>query len=189
MASRAPRSSTSWPVPSSARLSEVGLGDGTHLRLSTSEAKVLYREMFAATLGLQRLPELAPTLDEERMRYALLLGRSRPGARERRELSWMPARTLLATGPETDSERCQRRAEYEAQAVAAWRMTKVREIGGLDPDYPMLYALGVLAYQHGDYELSVNAMRSWLEQHPHGEWSLRAENVLRAGLAAAAKQI
>ncbi len=171
------------------RLSDAGLGDGTHVHLSETEAKVLYREVFAATLGLQHLPELAPTLDEERLRYAMLLGRGRPGPLERRELAEVPTLALLTTGAETAAQKCERESTREQQTLAAWRMTKVRELGDLDPTYPTLYAVGVLAYQHGDYDISVSATRNWLETHPRGEWSLRAENLLRAGLAATVKQI
>ncbi len=176
--------------PIVARLSEAGLGDGVRLHLSAVEAKVLYRQVFAATLGLQGRPELAPSLDEERLRYAILLGRGRPGRVDSRELSMLPSSAPMANGAngaESATQRCDRYAIVAGQLLAAWRLTKVREIGAIDPTYPTEYAIGILAYQHGDYDASVHAMRDWIDQHPHGAYALRAENVLRASLAAATK--
>ena len=176
--------------PIVARLSEAGLGDGTRLRLSKVEAKVLYRQMFVGALGMQGRPELAPSLDEERVRYAILLGRGRPGPRDQRQLEALPAVALVPSGGvENEDQRCERFSAAATRLLAAWRLNKVRELGAIDPSYPTLYAMGILAYQHGDYNQSVGAMREWLEEHPRGPYALRAENFLRAGLAATAKQI
>lgn len=50
----------------------------------------------------------------------------------------------------------------------------------LDPDYPIDFARGVLAYRQGAYAAAAAAFSAHLEQHPDGPWTQRAKNHLAA---------
>ena len=54
----------------------------------------------------------------------------------------------------------------------------------LDPEFPAALALGVIAYQLGDYAQATSAFRTHLDAHPGGAWRLRAQNHLAASQAA-----
>ena len=65
-----------------------------------------------------------------------------------------------------------------------WRLEKVKLLAKIDPEYPGEYARGVAAYRAGKYAISEDAFKKWLKDHPNGPFTLRAQNHLRAAIAA-----
>jgi len=56
----------------------------------------------------------------------------------------------------------------------------VAAVEKLDPDYPGVFARGVLYYRLGQFAKSAEAFRGHLTRHPDGPWKLRAQNHLAA---------
>jgi TolA-binding protein len=83
-----------------------------------------------------------------------------------------------------DARACEAIAEAERNATETWRLERIARIGAIDPSYPTEFARGVASYRRGDYVGSAQAFRRWLDDHPDGPFTLRAENFLRAALAA-----
>ena len=74
--------------------------------------------------------------------------------------------------------------EQGAAARSSVRLRYVQGLQRLDPEFPAALALGVIAYQLGDYAQAASAFRTHLEAHPDGPWRLRAQNHLAAAQAA-----
>jgi hypothetical protein len=113
--------------------------------------------------------------DEERallfrMRWNELtgLGAAPPFADTQDELRERYALLLRHPSGATPAER----ARHELGYVAA--------VEALDHDFPAMFARGVLLFQAGAYESSVEAFRAHLAAHPDGPWTLRAKNHLLA---------
>ncbi len=69
-----------------------------------------------------------------------------------------------------------------------WRLRKVDELGAFDPDYPKLYARGVVFLRLGQGPSAVAELREHLAQHPDGPSTLRARNALVAAVELAESQ-
>jgi hypothetical protein len=69
--------------------------------------------------------------------------------------------------------------------AASFRRKRIAAIVEIDPAYPRELALGVVNYQAGDFREAMRDFTVWLERHPDGPWTLRAQNY---ALAAAARQ-
>ena len=126
-------------------------------------------------LAQDRRPELAPTLDEERVLYTFFL--RAPHAPEA-----VRARFDAARRGARDAAACRAIDEGERMAAEAWRATKIRALGAIDPAYPTPFALGVALQRAGEAPAASAAFRAWLDAHPDGPWTLRARNHLRAAL-------
>ncbi len=72
-----------------------------------------------------------------------------------------------------------------ARNAAGFRRKRIVAISEIDPTYPRLLALGVVNYQAGVFREAARDFSEWLERHPDGPWTLRAQNY---ALAAAARQ-
>lgn len=157
------------------RLVAAGWVDrGGRLTLDDDERRVAYIFGWNAAAGIENVPALTPTLDEQRVLLGLYVRAPHPPdsalaqAREARRR----ARTPLECGF-ADAEL--------RRATERWRLDKVQRLAQLDPTYPGEYALGVAAYRAGDPETAASHFEAWLRTHPDGPYGLRA----RAGLAAA----
>jgi len=78
--------------------------------------------------------------------------------------------TLIAH-PESGDDRA-----AEPQILSSYVMALVRK----DPDYPELFARGILAFRMNDYPAAEAALVAHLRAHPDGPWWLRARNYLVA---------
>ena len=159
------------------RMTSAGWVEGRHVLLNDGERRAAFKLVWTAILGVDRMPDLAVALDEQRAIYTLYL--TRPRAPESQRGTFQ----LMRTRASTDAE-CVTVARKERLAAELWRADKIRKLGELDPEYPTLYALGVAYYRAGQFDQSLVAFRSWLERHPDGPLALRARNHLKAALLA-----
>jgi tetratricopeptide (TPR) repeat protein len=159
------------------RMHAAGWLEGSKVALDERELRAAYKLVWSAQVGVERMPQLALTLDEQRALYTLYL--TRPHAPEAQRASYEAQRKAATT-----SDDCLRAVAQERLAIDQWRLEKVRRLGEIDPTYPTAYALGVAYYQVGRYDSSLEAFRSWVERHPEGPLSLRARNHMKAAIAA-----
>ncbi len=148
-------------------------------RLAPTEGPLrsMFKEMWSTFLGLDHRPAFALALDEERALYAFLIGHAHPSKAMRQSLD-------AARRGARDAKACQAIAEAEENATEAWRLERIARIGAIDPRYPTEFARGVASYRRGDFSGSAQAFRRWLQDHPDGPLTLRAENFLRAAVDA-----
>lgn len=130
-----------------------GFRAGGRLLLDDEELGTLFRMRWCELTHLKNTPPLAPSLDEYRAFYALLLGHS----------------ARIAPGEEATRDRT------ALLAVAA--------LEKLDPRYPADLARGVLLYRGGAQAAASEAFRAQLSPEKEGPWSLRARNHLLSALA------
>lgn len=159
------------------RMNDAGWVRNGKILLDDTQRRVAYKLVWTASVGAEQSPALKLTLDEQRALYTLYL--SRPHAPEGLRTAF-DARRKTAT---TDAD-CTKANDIERLALEAWRMDKIKRFGELDPTYPTAYALGVANYRAGRYEPAAEAFRAWIEKHPEGRLSLRAQNYLKAALTA-----
>jgi len=138
--------------------------------------RTLFKEMWNAFLGLQGRPEFQPTLDEERVLYALYLSSPHPSAA-------MRAAVESARRGARDANACEGVREAERSAIEDWRLERIRRLAAIDPAYPAAFARGVASFGRGDYRAASVAFQTWLVAHPEGPLSLRAHSFLRAANA------
>lgn len=159
------------------RMTSAGWVERRHVLLDDGERRAAFKLVWTAMLGVDRMPELAVALDEQRAIYTLYL--TLPRAPESQRGTFQ----IMRRGASTDAE-CVTVARKERLAAELWRADKIKKLGELDPDYPMLYALGVAYYRAGQFDQSLISFRSWLDRHPDGPLALRARNHLKAALLA-----
>ncbi len=135
--------------------------------------RTMYKLMWNTFVGLEHRPGLEPTLDEQRALYAFYLATPHVSRGMREALA-------AARRGAQDAKACTAIAEASRLAVEAWRLDHVKSLAAIDPAYPGDYALGIASYRHGDYDASVAAFRRWLQAHPEGPLTLRAQNFVRA---------
>lgn len=135
--------------------------------------RTMYKQMWNAFLGLDRRPGFEPTLDELRVVYGFYLSHTHVSRGMREALA-------AARRGAHDAKACTAIAEATRLAAESWRLEHVKSLAAIDPGYPGDYALGVASYRHGDYGASVAAFRRWLQNHPEGPLTLRAQNFVRA---------
>jgi hypothetical protein len=150
-----------------------------HVVMDEDSLRTAYKMAWNGTVGVERTPELSPSLDEVRALYTFYL--TTPHLPE-------DARAALASfrGSSVDPEAC-RVADIRARvALETWRLDKVRKLGELDPAYPTQYAMGVLHFRRRQYPEALLAFRKWLEKHPGGPYATRARNYIRTVTLASA---
>jgi hypothetical protein len=148
---------------------------------TAEELSVLYKMMWVSDAQVAPTDEFALRRDEQRLLFALFL--RAPHApelvlREHRHLRETTALTVDA---------CRALDTKEHVEKQRWRLQKVRELAELDPEYPRDFALGIAAYQAGNAALAASSFRRWLDVHPDGPLTLRAQNYLAYTLTASAK--
>ena len=159
------------------RMAGAGWVEGHHVLLDDTARRAAFKLVWTATLGVDRIPELAVALDEQRAIYTLYL--ARPHVPESQRTSFHAMRRNAS-----DAAECATVASKERLAAELWRAEKIRKLGEIDQAYPTSYALGVAYYRAGRYDESLSAFRSWLDRHPDGPLALRARNHLKAALLA-----
>ncbi|MBX3190590.1 MAG: hypothetical protein KF819_26555 [Labilithrix sp.] len=158
------------------RMRAAGWTDGKKFVLTDAQRRTAYKLYWNATTATEKIPELAPTLDEQRALYTLYLTHPHPPEVQRPTFE---AQRRTAT----DDLTCRRANEAESRATELWRAEKVRRLGEIDAAYPGSYALGVAYYRAGRMDLATDQFRRWIERHPDGAWTLRAKNHLRAAVS------
>jgi TolA-binding protein len=91
---------------------------------------------------------------------------------------------LAARRGARDPSACLALDEAERASTEAWRLDHIGRLAAIDPAYPADYARGVVSFRRGDFGASAKAFEAWLQAHPGGPMSLRAQNFLRAAAAA-----
>jgi hypothetical protein len=145
--------------------------------LDEPERRSAYKTVFNAIVAVERLPAFKLTIDEERVLYTMYITRPHPSEFQRAELD--AERSTVST-----DDACKRYLAHEQKAAEAWRIDKIKKLGGIDDSYPASYALGVAYYRLGRYDASVDSFRAFVDAHPDGPLALRAKNHLKAALAA-----
>ena len=84
-----------------------------------------------------------------------------------------------------DAKDCAAADALEHRAIEKWRLERIGRIAAQDPEYPAAFARGVASFGAGAYEASAESFRTWLQDHPEGPYTLRAQTFLRAAIAAA----
>jgi TolA-binding protein len=158
------------------RMRNVGWLEGGRFVPTERELRVAFKGMWNAVVR-DASPDLALTLDEQRVLYGLYLRHPHAPEARRDEL----AASLAQARTEAD---CERAITLKRRAAEAWRAEKIRALGRLDPTYPTPYALGVALYRAGQYDLAAQSFQAWLDAHPDGPFALRARNHLKAAAEA-----
>jgi len=160
------------------RMTLAGWAHDRELDLSEADLRVMYKLKWNAVAHFEDFPRFEPTLDETRELYTFYL--LHPHAPESTRAALDAARKNARTAAD-----CEALAAGEGMAGEGWRLEKIDRLGRLDPTYPLDFARGVALYRTGNYEGSARAFQAWLQKHPDGPWTLRAQNHLRAALAEA----
>lgn len=159
------------------RMREGGWVEGHRVVLDEDQRRVAYKIVWNTLVGVDDQKSFQLTLDEQRSLYSLYLGRPHPSESQRAILA--ADRRAART-----AEACEKLANNELRATEQWRADKIKRFSTIDPSYPAAYALGVVYYRAGSFDLSVEAFRDWLDRHPDGPLALRAQNHLKAALDA-----
>jgi TolA-binding protein len=161
------------------RMTAVGWVVGHHVLFDEAALRTAYKITWNGTVGVERNPDLAPALDEQRALYTFYLRHPHIPEDEVGILGTLKA----SHKDEAGCRMTQARAEH---ALEGWRLDKVKKLGEIDPEYPTDYAVGVLLYRRQQYADSRDAFRKWIERHPGGPYANRAQNYLRTATLASA---
>jgi TolA-binding protein len=159
------------------RMAAAGWLRGSMVLLDDAARRAAYKLVWNAQIGVDRLPELALSLDEQRALYRFYI--THPHAPEAQRAAYENVRKAATTTAD-----CERAVAQEKIDIEQWRIDKIRRLGEIDPAYPTAFALGVAYYRAGRYDNSVDAFRSWIARHPDGPLTLRARNHMKAALVA-----
>jgi hypothetical protein len=141
--------------------------------LDDEERRAAFKQTWDKVAGVSERPELVLSLDESRALYSFYLRHPHAPESQRSALG-------LARGQARDAETCARIDDGERVATFGWVLAKLKELSLLDPSYPLAYARGIALFHRHEYAASAEAFRTWLDQHPDGPWTLRAQNYLLA---------
>lgn len=153
------------------------VADGRVL-LTEAQRRVAFKAVWNALVSVESNPRFALGLDEQRALYVLYIEHPHPPDSSRAGL-------VSQRRSATTKEACASANAEERRQTELWRADKIRRLGGIDPDYPTSYALGVAYYRAGRYDLSAEAFTAFMSEHPSGPYALRAQNHLKAALVAA----
>lgn len=157
---------------------QAGWVEGNTILAPPATRRAMFKVVWNSVAGLENVPELAISLDEQRSIYAHYLAHPHPADTDRMQLE---SRRLSASTP----SECEKVGFEATRSAETWRLEKIKKLGALDPAYPTQYAMGVALYRTGHYEQSVDAFRTWIDRHPDGTLGLRARNHLRAAASKA----
>lgn len=126
-----------------------------------ASADLVLSGLFARRFNLMVVPQAAPLvpLDDQLERAVFAYLMTHPP----------PAR--FATAP-------MERASTQMKFV----LGQIDGLSKLEPDYPTLFAKGVVHYEAGQFEASASAFDGYLQKHPDGPYRLRAVNFLKAAV-------
>lgn len=160
------------------RMRDVGWIEGHEVLLKDDALRAAYKVMWNQTMGLDKAPELAITLDETRALYAFYISHPIAESRHAGGTESFAARRKEAK----DARQCHDIALAEATAREAWRLEKIKRLGALDPDYPIQLALGVEHFRSHNYPASVEAFRSYQAGHENGPYATLVQGYMRAAV-------
>jgi hypothetical protein len=155
-----------------------GWCQGNRLAPDPPVLRAMFKEMWNAFLGLEQSPAFALTLDERRATFSFTMVHAHPPAKAREQVE------ALRRGAR-DAKDCAAADVVERKAVARWQIDRIARLAAVDPTYPASFARGVASYAAGSFEVSADAFRDWLQEHPSGPLTLRAQAFLRAAVLAA----
>jgi len=147
------------------------------LLLTDSQRRVVFKTFWNIAVGLEGRAPFTLTLDEQRSIYAFYIQHPHPPEAHRLGL-------LAQRNQATTPEACFRVNVEQARQSDTWLAEKLKRLGAIDPSYPTAYALGVVYYRAGRYDLSSEAFNAYVAAHPDGSLTLRARNHLKAALVA-----
>ena len=153
-------------------------GQRLKVLLDEGERRAAFKVTWTKVVGLEARSEFALSLDENRALYRFYF--SHPHAPESQEAALAAAR-LQSKNDET----CAKIDDGERTAALYWLLAKLKDYEAVDPSYPFDYARGIALYHRREYGASADAFRAWLDAHPGGPWTLRAQNYLAAAERAA----
>jgi hypothetical protein len=159
------------------RMESAGWVANHRVLMDDAQRRAAYKLVWTAAVGLDQNPNMALSIDEQRVLYTLYLRRPHVPEIQRVSLEG------LRRDAKNEAE-CARAGANEQLAREGWRIDKIRKLGQIDPAYPAGYAAGVGYYRAGRYEQAAEAFRLWIEAHPDGPYSIRARNHLKAALTA-----
>lgn len=159
------------------RMREVGWIQGNKVVPDPVALHVAYTIIWNHRLGVDSAPAFQPTLDEMRVLYSFYL--THPHVPDAQIAVFEDQRAKAKS-----KEECALVRERELSAVHQWRVERVKRLAAIDPAYPADFALGVTYYEAKLYALSVAAFRESLRKSPEGPFAMRAQNHLKAALAA-----
>jgi hypothetical protein len=148
---------------------------------TSEELSVLYKIMWVSDAQVAPTGEFALSRDEQRLLFALFLRAPHAPDLVLREHRRLRETTVLTP------DACHALDTKEQVEKQRWRLQKVRELAEIDPEYPRDFALGVAAYQAGNAALAASSFRRWLDVHPDGPLTLRAQNYLAYSLTSSPK--
>jgi TolA-binding protein len=156
-----------------ARMRAAGWLDNGRLVLSREQLGVVFKSMWAHDVGLELDPWFDLSLDEKRLLHSIYLAHPRLPESLREALvnaksNAKDAATCLAVEREIDKAR------------ETWRAEKIESLASIDARYPREYALGISNYRQGKLPQAQALFRRWLELHPDGAYTVRAQNFLKA---------
>lgn len=125
------------------------LSDEHQMLLDDNQLRVLFRVQWGRVTGLLAHPKFAPTLEELRRYYA--------------------AHLRFPYTPE----------KGDVHSALLSKLTVVKALGAVDPDYPTTLAQGILQLELGLPIPAEQSFRSFLNTTPTGPWSHIAQNSLR----------
>jgi hypothetical protein len=158
------------------RMVAVGWCPHHHVAMPDAARRAAFKLTWNHTVIPEGASAFALTIDETRALYSFYLRHPHAGQAERQR--------LLATIGERDPLTRSRAEEAARKASATWLLVKVNELSKLDPSYPAPLARAAALYMNREYRASASLYQSWLEAHPDGPWTLRAQNHLRAAFLA-----
>ncbi len=150
------------------RMETVGWSVHHRVAMPDPVRRAAFKLTWNRTVLLDSSPRFALTLDETRALYAFYFSRPRGGA--------------VAVPGDVLGQRHAR--EAARKAAATWLLTKVAELSRIDPTYPGELARAAALYMKRDFRGSAAQYQTWLDAHPDGPWTLRAQNHLRAAMLA-----
>jgi hypothetical protein len=70
----------------------------------------------------------------------------------------------------------------QASTQVKFVLAQIDGLSKLEPDYPALFAKGVVLFEAGQFEAAASAFDGHLQRHPDGPYRLRAVNFLKAAV-------
>ncbi|MFO0612074.1 MAG: hypothetical protein U0414_05780 [Polyangiaceae bacterium] len=133
-------------------------GARTHVVIDELALRAMFKTRWNELTGLDG-PAFALDLDEQRAVAAFAIARSAA------ELDARPA--------------------IEGDPVASSLLTRVQDLGRVDPTYPTRFAEGIVHFKSANYTGAIDAFARYLQAAPDGPYALRARNFMKAALEGA----
>jgi hypothetical protein len=158
------------------RADEAGWVVGRRVLMEDRLKRIAFKLVWNTLVGVDGMRAFDLSLDEQRALHSFYI--ENPRAPETSRVSLAVDRRNAST-----PEACARVAMEERRQRELWRAEKIKKLGSLDATYPTAYALGVVYYRAGRFDLATEAFATYAAAHQDGPYALRARNHLKAALA------